>query len=66
MISTILSIIAFFGPILYELLAGKDARIGRSNENFDEAIAANDTAAITRLLSQRYDSVRAKSNSDSR
>jgi hypothetical protein len=61
MITAILKIFAVVLPWVIELF-GKDAKARRADEGFDKAIAENDAAAITRMLSQRYDSVRSKNS----
>ncbi len=62
MIIAILKIFAVLLPWVIEFF-GKEAKARREDEGFDKAIAENDAAAITRMLSQRYDSVRSKDSS---
>jgi hypothetical protein len=64
MITAILSIIAAILPYVLELFS-KEAKVQRGNSEFDKAIAENDVDSISRMLSERYDSVRKKNSSDS-
>jgi hypothetical protein len=60
MIAAILQIIAAIVPWIMEAFDA-ESQIRRKNAQIDDAIAKNDTAAITRMLSQRVDRVHAKS-----
>ncbi|MDP3012689.1 MAG: hypothetical protein Q8M92_00510 [Candidatus Subteraquimicrobiales bacterium] len=60
----ILKLIVFILPLLLEAFFSKGAKTRRADEDFDKALAETDAAAITRLLSQRYDSVRGKTDSN--
>jgi len=62
MISAILSIIATILPRVMELF-DPEAKRRRENEAFDKAIANTDAAAISSLLSQRFDRVRTPTGS---
>lgn len=64
MITAILTIIAAALPLVLELFS-KEVKVQRRNNEFDKAIAENDVDSISRMLSERYDSVRAKNSSNS-
>jgi hypothetical protein len=57
MITAILQIIAAILPWIIEIL-GEEAEKGRKNAAFDTALAKNDAALVSRLLSERFDTVR--------
>ena len=65
MISLVLQIIAFALPWIGSLFTA-ESKAQRRNDDFDKALATGNTADISRLLSERYDSMRSKDSGDSR
>jgi hypothetical protein len=63
MVSAILKIISELLPWLLGLF-NEEARARRENEAFDKAVAGNDHESISRLLSERFDRVRAPGHID--